>query len=105
LDDDEPKSKQVSSQQVQAAKEICLACRDVSKSFTPAQLLQGGHEICLHAYRYRIPFYKKKKKKNEDDTNEAPLAVVDVHVSVPNWAFAATTESSLEGLPWLTSNK
>ncbi len=48
---------------------------------------------------------KKKKKKNKDDTNEAPLAVVDVHVSVHNWAYAATTESSFEGLHWLTSNE
>ena len=101
--DEQPKSKQVSQENVQAAKEVCLACQDLSKAFTPAQLLQEGHEVCLHAYRYRIPFLGNPTKHNKKyptvDVDEAPaLAVVDLQVPPPAWV---TDYSFLDGLNWL----
>jgi hypothetical protein len=108
----------ISPQDVQAAREICPSCcqEDATTSasfFTPAQLLQGGHEICLHAYRYRIPFSSKSQKKkskqtpeepskDDGDTTNPPLAVVDFQVHVPYWAFATEL---LTDLPWPKKDK
>mmetsp|Transcript_36219 Transcript_36219/g.87682 ORF Transcript_36219/g.87682 Transcript_36219/m.87682 type:complete len:971 (-) Transcript_36219:789-3701(-) len=74
-------------EQVQAAVEISSCARDVASAFTPSQLLQGGHSICLHAYRYQIPFFgkgKKKKGDNEGD-NDPTIAKLDLQVPLPTW--------------------
>merc|ERR1712028_95915 len=36
-----------------------------SSSFSPPQLLQGGHSICLHAFRYKFVFDPVKKESKE----------------------------------------
>lgn len=74
-------SNDITREQEQAAREVCPTCKDAatviagrenkreeetsslfSSSFSPAQLLQGGHSICLHAFRYTFVFYPLKKE-------------------------------------------
>jgi 23S rRNA-/tRNA-specific pseudouridylate synthase len=101
-DEQQLKAMSLSLQDVEAARQLCRCCQDVASAFTPAQLLQGGHEVCLHAYRYRIPFKRVKKKskaKSEEESSGEPLAVVDFQVGLPNWATIGR-ESLLENLPW-----
>ena len=46
------------------AQKACSVCNDenkgVEKSFTPAQVLEKGHGIMLHAYRYKVTFAKRQ---------------------------------------------
>eukprot|EP00980_Cylindrotheca_fusiformis_P026036 scaffold15259_cov122-Cylindrotheca_fusiformis.AAC.2 len=72
----------LSSDDVRAAEEICPCCKDMASSFTSAQLLQGGHEICLHALRYQIPFLPKARTTSTLET----LANLDLEVPLPIWA-------------------
>jgi 23S rRNA-/tRNA-specific pseudouridylate synthase len=73
---------ELSSEDIQAAKEICSCCHNFSSSFTVSQLLQGGHEICLHASRYQIPFLPKNKKMYGIN----PIAKLELQVSPPVWS-------------------
>jgi 23S rRNA-/tRNA-specific pseudouridylate synthase len=82
----------LSDDDVRAAKAICPCCRDVSSSFTPSQLLQGGHEICLHAYRYQVPFLSKAKKSAVE-----PITTLDLQVSLPIWA----KDTDCDHMQWL----
>ncbi|CAJ1934961.1 unnamed protein product [Cylindrotheca closterium] len=84
--------------QVQAAIETSSCARDVTSAFTPSQLLQGGHAICLHAYRYQIPFFakgskqhKKKDKQQGDDHPSSSIANLDLQVPLPTWGTSVDT--------------
>lgn len=87
----------------EAARRVCLSCTEgPSAAFTKAQLLQGGHAICLHALRYRLSLKPmsggKSKKKKGKPTNlsgdEVQLETnslnanftLDCSVDVPSWA-------------------
>eukprot|EP00429_Kryptoperidinium_foliaceum_P031036 CAMPEP_0176153554 /NCGR_PEP_ID=MMETSP0120_2-20121206/78442_1 /TAXON_ID=160619 /ORGANISM="Kryptoperidinium foliaceum, Strain CCMP 1326" /LENGTH=948 /DNA_ID=CAMNT_0017490617 /DNA_START=174 /DNA_END=3018 /DNA_ORIENTATION=- len=68
----------ISNLDATSAMEICTFCQEgPEKAFSPAQLLQGGHRICLHAFRYRIPFRRKK--------DDEFLGELDLRVSPPSW--------------------
>lgn len=76
-------SNGITREQEQAAREVCPTCKDAatviagreneleeetslfSSSFSPAQLLQGGHSICLHAFRYKFVFSSVEKESKE----------------------------------------
>ena len=111
-------SSPVTEEQAQSAQEVCSICdldtkgRGPSSAFSPAQLLQGGHAICLHAYRYSISFPSETKKESNQrkpnhsnvktktndkgeatsknnlpiDANEAEVFRVDLKVDLPPWA-------------------
>lgn len=68
----------------EAAKSVCAACRDVTSAFTPAQLLQGGHAIQLHAWKYKIAIMDKKS------TDPKVLQELELSVDLPQWAAALT---------------
>ena len=82
----------LSDDDVKAASNVCFCCRDVASAFTPSQLLQGGHGICLHAFRYQVPFVSKT---SNNKTN--PLSTLDFQVSYPIWA----KKDSCETIQWL----
>jgi len=99
-----------------AAREVCPACGIPSEGgggpssvFGPAQLLQGGHAICLHAHRYSLAFppnggespnqNQSKRRNGSHETNgakpadakpvgagETTLFQVDLEVDPPPWA-------------------
>ncbi len=80
-----------------AAQEVCPTCdletqgKGPSSAFSPAQLLQGGHAIYLHAYRYRLSFPSVTKHKSGHETceksNDEPSTFqVDLTVDLPPWA-------------------
>ena len=78
------------------ANAACAACRcqqegadGIVAMFTPAQLLQSGHSICLHAVRYKVPLYCKKtvrKDKLAADKSKFQMDVLDLNVDLPVWA-------------------
>ena len=81
----------ISEEGVKAAADICACCTEgPGAAFTPAHLLQGGHQICLHAYRYRIPFFSRGKgnKSTQGSGERVLLDKVDLKVEAPTWAFA-----------------
>ena len=81
----------ISEEYVKAAADICACCADgPTAAFTPAHLLQGGHQICLHAYRYCIPFFSRGKsnKHSQGSDERVLLDKVDLKVEPPTWAFA-----------------
>lgn len=92
--DHEATSPQVSSEDARLARKVSRCCRDgqdgVKLSFTPAQLLQGGHAICLHALKYSITFPNKKIKGEQ-------LATMRIQVDLPEWASNTDTNH----LTWL----
>jgi 23S rRNA-/tRNA-specific pseudouridylate synthase len=96
----------VSEEDSKAATEICPFCtKGPKEAFSSSQLLQGGHQICLHALRYRIPFHAKKSGANtatssSSDTNE-PLGEVNLQVGLPPWAFGT---EHLASMPWGSSS-
>ena len=69
-------------------------------SFTPAQTLQRGHSICLHALRYRVPLYRKKMARKDKvalGKSKGQLAALDLQVDLPVWARSLDPS----GLEWL----
>eukprot|EP00977_Amphora_coffeiformis_P013552 scaffold3586_cov164-Amphora_coffeaeformis.AAC.3 len=74
------------------ALKACSVCNDenkgIEKSFTPAQLLEKGHGIMLHAYRYEVTFAKQQKE----------IASAEYSVGLPNWFDPQYTER----LVWLS---
>lgn len=82
----------LSEDDVRAARDICPCCRDMASAFTASQLLQGGHQICLHAFRYQVPFFPKARK-----TREFPIATMDLQVSLPIWA----KDANCDKIQWL----
>ena len=91
----------LSVQDVTAACRVCPHCSNSHKKvpqepqqitgFTPAQLLHGGHKICLHALRYRVALYGKKKLK-------PILAVSEFGVDLPDWIDSAVDRSAAQGI-------
>lgn len=78
----------VSKEDSKAATEICPFCtKGPQEAFSSAQLLQGGHRICLHAFRYTILFHAKKI--GNTDATEPLLGEVDLQVGLPPWAFGS----------------
>ncbi len=87
-------SSSISEADAKAAMDICTFCtQGPEKAFTPAQLLQGGHLICLHAWRYKIPFVGKKSGNAVDSS--VPLAELDLQVGMPSWAFGTDSLLSI----------
>jgi len=87
----------ISDEDVKAATEACPhCCCDRSKDgFTPAQLLQGGHAIYLHALRYEVSVPPKKRS-----TNSRVLSKLSFSVGLPSWADTVRSEC----IPWLTTS-
>jgi 23S rRNA-/tRNA-specific pseudouridylate synthase len=85
---EERKVDAVSDDDVVAAKRACACCRGMEglmDSFTPAQLLEQGHKIFLHALRYRILVLPRKKKTANDDESIQSLAELSFEVDPPTW--------------------
>ena len=84
----------ISKQDAQSVKASCRCCNGgqegIKASFSAAQLLGGGHSICLHALRYEIVFRSKK------GANEI-LGALEMEVDLPLWAMPIETEK----LSWL----
>jgi 23S rRNA-/tRNA-specific pseudouridylate synthase len=115
----------LSARDVESAKRVCRICRlverncgskqvmasggdygvdndvfagdDSSQLFSKAQLLQGGHAICLHSLRYRVAAVPRPRGTGEKagcPTNDdavlprPPQWVCDVRVDAPSWAVA-----------------
>lgn len=75
--------------QAQKACSVCNNEKDgIGKSFTPAQLLEKGHTIMLHAYRYEVTFAKQEKE----------IASAEYSVGLPIWFDPQYSER----LVWLT---
>jgi len=78
------------------ARDICLCYQGkegILKSFTPAQLLQHGHSIALHAWRYAITFEKKSGKRkiesNKDikgNSSQRIVSEMEFRTEIPVWA-------------------
>ena len=89
---------QITNKDIAAAKTVCVYCQhDAGPTavFSRAQQLQEGHEICLHASRYRIPYEFKKRKTNRKDMNSSKeedaeeqltSSWLDLKVGLPPWA-------------------
>jgi predicted sulfurtransferase/23S rRNA-/tRNA-specific pseudouridylate synthase len=84
---------ELSVQDLVSAKASCVYCsggRDsVLRSFTKAQLLQGGHAIHLHALRYQVGILARKRKTT--------VAELSFSVTLPQWA-SGLDPNKIEGL-------
>lgn len=85
----------ITERDAQNAREVCLSRQGeagILSSFTPAQLLQEGHSIALHALKYMVKFAKKSKKRKapcDDDANESTSVIEEVmefSTKLPVWA-------------------
>ena len=100
----EKKAPSLSDFDVVSAKRACQCCREgrdgITKAFTPAQLLQEGHTIYLHALRYRVKILSKKRSSispSGEEFSVLPLAELCFDVGAPPWA-----EVELKDLDWLS---
>jgi len=76
--------------EVESARKICSFCQfGPEKAFSSSQLLRGGHEICLHAFCYRITFHTKQP------TSKECIGKIDVRVQPPTWMPPAIDLTSL----------
>jgi predicted sulfurtransferase/23S rRNA-/tRNA-specific pseudouridylate synthase len=80
--------------EAEAAKSVCAACRDMQSAFTPAQLLQGGHAIQLHAWKYKIAILEKKSSSDQPNV----LQDLDLSVDLPVWAATLTDKTKIDWL-------
>jgi hypothetical protein len=63
----------------------------LSSTFTTAQLLQGGHAICLHALRYTLHFPIRKSNNTTSKTMDLMTTkTIELEVDLPPWATDAT---------------
>jgi 23S rRNA-/tRNA-specific pseudouridylate synthase len=96
----EKKLSSLSERDVLAAKQACECCRGgregIRNSFSPAQLLEKGHSIFLHALLYRVTIQPKKRRR--DKIKADPLATVDFKVDPPDWADPGI----VDGISWPT---
>jgi tRNA pseudouridine32 synthase len=73
----------LSTTEVQSVKASCRSCdqgeEGIKASFSEAQLLGGGHSICLHALRYEIRFRSKKNHTDE-------IGTIVMEVGLAPWA-------------------
>jgi predicted sulfurtransferase/23S rRNA-/tRNA-specific pseudouridylate synthase len=85
----------ISADDVRSVESSCRSCRNgrdgIQASFSDAQLLRGGHSICLHALRYEIVFRKPK---------DATLVVgtLEMEVELPPWADRIVDATKLSWL-------
>ena len=100
------KQQSLSDKDAEAACEACRCRREgatgIISSFSPAQTLQGGHSICLHAFRYKIPIHPKKateRNKVGAEKSSTPIDVLDLKVELPVWS-PSLPESQLQ---WLSN--
>mmetsp|Transcript_17538 Transcript_17538/g.48434 ORF Transcript_17538/g.48434 Transcript_17538/m.48434 type:complete len:605 (-) Transcript_17538:1602-3416(-) len=90
-------SSGVTEAQALAAREVC-PIRNPGKgpaaTFNPSQLLQGGHAICLHAYRYALTLGRTTSTvPRKNFKGEAPSRVmVHMKVDLPPWASHLASE-------------
>jgi 23S rRNA-/tRNA-specific pseudouridylate synthase len=81
-----------------SARQVCKTCTlGPTSAFTPAQLLQGGHSICLHAYRYSLTFPSLSGNDKTAGTSNAEteeVITIDVGVDLPSWASHLKKQSS-----------
>jgi len=87
---------------IASAKYICRCCNGqdgngIVDSFSAAQLLRGGHAICLHALRYEFLIAPKKKQNFSPDR----IASLCFSVDSPSWADAIRSED----IPWILYEK
>jgi len=101
---------------ISAAREVCRCCSGgrcgIIKSFSAAQLLEAGHAIDLHAWKYRIKFQgrDKKKGKNADgdsgstdkirNEDEDPIADMMLETEKPAWAKSCGF-GDIDDVQWL----
>jgi len=84
---------------ISAAREVCRCCSGgrcgIIKSFSAAQLLEAGHAIDLHAWKYRIRFQGKDRKNGKmaggdigstDKIRNDPIADMMLETEKPAWA-------------------
>jgi len=80
-------------------RDVCRCCSGgrsgIIKSFSAAQLLEAGHAIDLHAWKYRIRFQgrsskRKKEKAGSTDSirteSDGPIADMMLQTAKPAWA-------------------
>ncbi|VEU40476.1 unnamed protein product [Pseudo-nitzschia multistriata] len=99
----------VTDEQSKAARDVCPTTdthtggRGPSGTFSPAQLLQGGHAICLHAHRYALSFGKGSgntgrvdgetgNTKENNDGGEETFHRIELEVDLPPWASHLTKD-------------
>ena len=71
----------ISERDAEAAAKICSFCTaGPEEAFSPAQLLQGGHAICLHAIRYHIVFHSTTHAHSRECIGKTTL-----RVGPPSW--------------------
>lgn len=76
----------VTKDSAKAAKEICYCCNGhPEKAFNESQLLMGGSQIDLHAYRYMITFGKEKTSSLEFNVDLPPWALTLGNNFKPSW--------------------
>jgi 23S rRNA-/tRNA-specific pseudouridylate synthase len=84
----------IPSSDAESVKTSCRSCNQgvegIKASFSEAQLMGGGHSICLHAVRYEIHFTSKKNRTDE-------IGSLEMEVGLPLWAKTIETEQ----LEWL----
>merc|ERR1712238_233316 len=87
-------SSNITQEQAHAAREVCPTCNcdaegkgkgGPSASFSPAQLLQGGHSICLHAFRYSLVFPVTTTFQQQQQQQQQQQ-IIDLQVDLPPWA-------------------
>ena len=79
------------------ARSACALCKGIAgdsstaapkEFFTPAQLLENGHSIDLHAFQYRIEVFPKETKI---DVVTRVLGLLELKVDNPIWAETSQT--------------
>jgi hypothetical protein len=95
---------ELSLDDVEAAKQACGCCTGggIQDSFTPSQLLQGGHSICLHALHYQVLILRKKKSK---ETEVKEMARLDLKVDPPQWAADIREDDLITCIELLDPNR
>ena len=105
----ELRSLSLSTGEAKGAREACSLCFNISQNqpedaarnfFTPAQLLESGHAIDLHALQYRIEIISRDKKGITDQdggTYNKTVGVLELQVEKPDWA----DNLSIESVHWL----
>jgi hypothetical protein len=102
-DTSESRIDSVTDIDVENARRACSCCsadeNAIGDIFSREQLLRGGHELFLHALRYRIAIGKRKstKCKTEADPPDETMVVLDFEVDPPHWM----EQGLLEEVTWL----
>jgi predicted sulfurtransferase/23S rRNA-/tRNA-specific pseudouridylate synthase len=76
-----------------AARQACRSCCSIRDTFTDAHLLQQGHAIRLHAWKYLVKFLSKKQRKGQFEV----ISESEYVVEAPDWADPV----ALKNATWL----